>query len=213
MTEKTDETVEVFEFPAKEARISHYELTILVAGDYTDEAAKAAFEAVKKLLVSLNAEITNELEMGRRTLAYTVAGSTSGNYFVVEFDANTQVIPELNEKLRITKEITRHMFVKRAKRTAEQIAEEDAHREERLSKARKSKEENEGKNTDRRGGDHRKSHSSKSTVNTVVKAEGEAETDNIDDSKFEKKKSSDKKAPLKDIDSEIDKLLSDDVEV
>lgn len=112
----------VFEFPSKEELVQHYELMLLVSGNATDEDAAATFVAAKELLTTAGAEITHEDAIGRKPLAYSIDKSRQGSYFVAEFDLITGRLPELNEKMRIRKDVARFMIIKKQKRTPEEIA-------------------------------------------------------------------------------------------
>lgn len=118
-------TVELFQFPSKEVETKHYEMLVLIGGQTTEDQAQSIFGEVKGVLTSLGGAITSEEVLGRRSLAYTVAGSKSGSYFVTEFDLPTNALAELNEKLRIRKDVTRFMITSKRIPTAEEIAEHE----------------------------------------------------------------------------------------
>jgi ribosomal protein S6 len=119
----TDTSVpEVFVFPTKDEKIQHYELMLLVSGNATDEEAAKTFSEVKALFEAGKAEITHEEVLGRRALAYSIDDTKMGSYFIAEFDLVSTLLPELNEKLRIRKDVARFMIIKKKKRTAEEIA-------------------------------------------------------------------------------------------
>ncbi len=213
MTEETTEEVEEFVFPEKEAQIGHYELTVLVT-NLTDEVAAEVMATTKKTVESFGGELTHEENMGRRTLAYTIDNTTSGNYFLMEFDMDRSKIADLNEKLRITKEISRYLIVKRPKRTPEEIVREAKQREDRLSKARKARPE---EKKPARKPAPRKPRSEEGEVTKPAKPSAPAQeavkpAATAAPAAEEVKKNEDKK-PLADIDSEIEKLLSDEVDV
>ncbi|PIW36402.1 MAG: 30S ribosomal protein S6 [Candidatus Kerfeldbacteria bacterium CG15_BIG_FIL_POST_REV_8_21_14_020_45_12] len=224
MEEETNLEVEAFEFPAKEVQTDHYELTVLVV-NLTDDAAAGIFKDVKEYVTSFGGEITYEEDMGRRKLAYQVAGSTSGNYIVLEFDLDRPKLAELNEKLRITKAVTRYLIVKRPKRTAEEIAAEATKREVRLAQGRKPKEEEEKKSDRRSDRPARRPQAAREPEETKP-AKPQVVTEEVAKDKPEEVKADEvlaeakatdapdeEKKPLADIDSEIEKLLSDEVDV
>lgn len=124
MEQNVTETVELFVVPPKEVETKHYEMLVLIGGSATEEQAQTIIGEVKAVMTALGATITLEQAWGRRPLAYTVAGSKSGTYFVMEFDLATDKLPELNEKLRIRKDVTRFLIVTKRVKSAEEIAEE-----------------------------------------------------------------------------------------
>lgn len=121
----TDTSVpEVFVFPAKDEKVQHYELMLLVSGNATDEEAAKTFGEVKALFEAGKATITHEEVVGRKALSYSIDDTKMGSYFIAEFDLVSTLLPELNEKLRIRKDVARFMIIKKKKRTAEEIAKE-----------------------------------------------------------------------------------------
>ncbi len=121
----TDTSVpEVFVFPTKDEKVQHYELMLLVSGNATDEEAAKTFGEAKALLEAGKATITHEEVVGRKALAYSIDDTKMGSYFIAEFDLVSTLLPEINEKLRIRKDVARFMIIKKKKRTAEEIAEE-----------------------------------------------------------------------------------------
>lgn len=118
--------VEIFEFPAKELAPEHYELLLLVTGNASDEDAAKTFEEVKKLLVAAGGTISLEEAQGRKALAYSVEKTKTANYFLVEFDLLGAALPSFQEKLRIRKDVTRMLIVKKRSLTDEQRTKQEA---------------------------------------------------------------------------------------
>ena len=71
-----------------------------------DDAAKATVEKFTSTITA-NAEIVEVAEWGRRRLAYPIDDMTEGYYVLVEFNAPTSFIAELERIFGITEDIMR----------------------------------------------------------------------------------------------------------
>jgi small subunit ribosomal protein S6 len=89
-----------------------YELTILFSGSKTEEENNEYAKQVDELLKSANAEVKHTHSIGRKKLAYTIGGQTHGEYRVWLFQAESEHITELNEKLRLSQFVMRHLTAK-----------------------------------------------------------------------------------------------------
>jgi len=212
---------EVFEFPAKEIASEHYEILILIAGTVSEQEATASFEEVKKLIQSFDGEITLDESLGRKSLGYTVANTRSGNYFVAEFNLLKPTLKDLQEKLRIRKDLTRFLIVKKKVKTAEELVEEQRVREKIAVRKQVQKQEAfiEAEKVDTA---KRKAAEAKNVVpavETPVLASATATAETTPATVEEKtvdavpvvEEPAKPVKTLEDIDAEIEKLLSDDL--
>lgn len=113
------------DFLPKEEFSEHYELLLLIAGTMTDEEAAMIVDSVKTLLADMGATMTHDAILGRRNLGYSVAKSRTGVYGLFEFDLLKKQLPAIQEKLRLRKDITRFLIIKKTVLTAEEIAENE----------------------------------------------------------------------------------------
>lgn len=117
--------VEVFEFPSKEVQTDHYEILVLITKFETEQDATVIFDSIKQTIESFNGTVTSEEHIGNQNLAYTIAGTRNGIYFGAEFDLEKSQLAELNEKLRIRKDIARFLITKKRIPTAQELADEE----------------------------------------------------------------------------------------
>lgn len=193
---------ELFVFPEREAQMEHYETLLLIPGTASEEEANAAYEAAKAELVALNAEITFEEAWGRKALAYTVAKSRHGYYFVVEFNMDKANVATLTEKLRLRKDIARFMTVKKREKSAEELAEEQRLRDKIAMKQQKEEEQAEAAEA-------------QAEAEAVAKrklAAAEAKEESSEEKK-EEAPTTEAKEEAVDIEKEIDKVLDEDMNV
>ncbi|MBU0670732.1 MAG: 30S ribosomal protein S6 [Patescibacteria group bacterium] len=104
--------------------MDHYEILFIVPGAVSDEKAPETIDKVKKLFGDLGGQITKEENWGRKNLAYKIGQETQGTYVLMVFDIEPKQIEEINKRMRLSREILRHLIVKARIKTAEEIEQE-----------------------------------------------------------------------------------------
>jgi ribosomal protein S6 len=179
----------LFEMPAKEPQITHYELLVLVLGRFSEDQATAIFEDIAGFITSLGATITKQLPMGRRPLAFQIDHERHGTYHAFEFDCDRSQIAVLHEKLRIRKDVARFMIVKKPDLTDTQIQQYESLRANLLASRQSAA-------------------AAETPTPAVVETAAPAATESVDTPPAVEA------APASpDVTQRIDKLLADDVEV
>ena len=87
-----------------------YELCALFSGASTPDEIDEMAKQVEALLAAAGAEIKFSHSLGRKKLAYKIAGNTHGEYRSWLFSADTAGIPELNKKLQLGNFVMRHLI-------------------------------------------------------------------------------------------------------
>lgn len=105
----------------KSSETPHYELLYIVSNKFAEDEVKPIIEKVNKQIVDFGGEITHEEEWGKKKLAYQIKGFNHGYYCLVEFDLPGDKMAKINNNLRLSNEILRHIIIAKDKRTAEQI--------------------------------------------------------------------------------------------
>lgn len=90
-----------------------YELMILVPGNLSADEAEKTLAEVKGEITSIEGEITGTENWGRRELAYAVAQSDYGYYFVIYANIPANKVSELNNFCRINRNVSRHLLLAR----------------------------------------------------------------------------------------------------
>ncbi len=90
----------------------NYEMMFIVKTTLEEAAVKNTVKELSDIITSRNGKITNTKEMGQRELAYPINKEVSGFYYVFNFEANNDIINELNRKSKINENIIRHMIIK-----------------------------------------------------------------------------------------------------
>lgn len=125
----------------------HYELLCLISNKFSESEVEPIRETIKKMLADYGGKITMEEYWGKRKLAYKVDGFRHGYYYLVEFDMEGPKLNEINNRLRLSKEILRHQIVVKRKRTAAEL-EEEARIKAKIAAKRKAETEAEEKKTE-----------------------------------------------------------------
>lgn len=125
----------------KEERVAHYELLYIVSNQFTEEETKPLIASVNGFIEKNGGKITFEEFWGKKKLAYKIGQFSHGYYILAEFDLATEKLAAVNNHIRLSHEIIRHMIVTKEPRTLEQIKEEKAKAEELFRKTCDKKEE------------------------------------------------------------------------
>lgn len=88
-----------------------YEVMFIVRSDLEQDAVQAT---VDKFLGIINngGEVVSHEILGKRRLAYEIKKQRDGIYVLIKFNAQPEVVAELDRVMRITDEVIRHLIVK-----------------------------------------------------------------------------------------------------
>lgn len=170
-----------------------YELLYLIPGSVTDEELPLVKTKIMDLMKTTGVNITQEQDLGRKKLAYRMGQHHQGVYQLVEFDAAAESLKNLQAQLQLSQEVLRFLITLRDVEAPEAAAER-AKLKESIQAKRQEK-----------------------MAKEVGRAMAKAQVAKQELAK--KEKAEDKKvvpatpADMKDIEKELDKLLSDDVKV
>ena len=91
--------------------MNKYESVIIINPNVDEEGMKALISRFTDLINS-DGKVEKVDELGKRKLAYEVKKNTEGFYVVFYFEANTDLIAELERNYRITDEVIKFMTIK-----------------------------------------------------------------------------------------------------
>jgi small subunit ribosomal protein S6 len=108
-----------------------YELLFILPAKYTETELAEMADKIKGIVTAAGASVTEAHDLGRRKLAYPVKGARNGNYFLFYFEAEAPVLAKLNEMLRLSTDILRHLVAVRDEHITKipSFAEEEMRRE------------------------------------------------------------------------------------
>lgn len=94
-----------------EEELRDYELTVVISPEAAEEQYEAAIESVSRYVTDRGGEATDVQKWGKRKLAYPIKHFIEGNYFLIQFKMKPGDGKELENNLRISDEVLRHLLV------------------------------------------------------------------------------------------------------
>lgn len=91
--------------------MNKYESTIIINPNVDEEGMKALINKFNEM-INNDGKVEKVDELGKRKLAYEVKKNKEGFYVVTYFEANPELITELERNYRITDEVIKFMVVR-----------------------------------------------------------------------------------------------------
>jgi small subunit ribosomal protein S6 len=91
---------------------SRYELLYIIPTTFTDEEVGTVEQKIAALFTKVGATIDSTRRLGKFRLAYTIKTQRHGHYVLVMFTAEHGTVAKLDELLRITPEVLRHLIIR-----------------------------------------------------------------------------------------------------
>ncbi|MEC9489472.1 MAG: 30S ribosomal protein S6 [Halanaerobiales bacterium] len=95
-----------------EARKRDYETTFVLKPDLEDEEKQTILQRVKNAISDHEGEVTEVDAWGKKQLAYEIKDYRSGDYTILEFNAQTTVVNELERIFKIMDGVLRYLVVR-----------------------------------------------------------------------------------------------------
>lgn len=92
--------------------MQRYELLYIIPATLTDEDVGTAENAVKAVLEKNGATIESVNRLGKFRLAYPIKKVRHGHYVLVYFTCERSVVSKIDQTLRITPEVLRHLTLR-----------------------------------------------------------------------------------------------------
>lgn len=90
-----------------------YEIIYIVPSKYTDAELDGVVGKVNGILKESGAELSDTYQLGKRRLAYPIDHQRNGSYMLTHFEAEPKSLLKMDQTLRLTDEVLRHMIVER----------------------------------------------------------------------------------------------------
>ena len=91
--------------------MNKYESVIIINPNLEEEAIKALIERVSNL-INTDGKVSSVEEAGKKKLAYEIKKNKEGFYVIFKFEANPELITELERVYIITDEVIKFIVVK-----------------------------------------------------------------------------------------------------
>lgn len=93
--------------------MNQYELALVVNAKIEDEARNTIVENVKNIITKFGGNITNIEDCGKKRLAYDIQKMKEGNYYFIQFDAESTTPNEIEQRVRIMENVLRFLCIRR----------------------------------------------------------------------------------------------------
>lgn len=90
----------------------YYEMLFIVHPNYEQDQMDPIINAVKKEISDLNGKVLKVDNWGKRKLAYLINKQRYGNYVLMYFEADPQVIKDIYEWMEINSQILHQLIVR-----------------------------------------------------------------------------------------------------
>ncbi len=177
-----------------------YELLFIVPTRYTDTEVADIQKKVTELIVKFDGKIVREENLGRIKLAYPIKQSHHGSYLLAFFEAPPASVKLLEDQLRLTDEVLRHLLL---------VAEPDAEKRPVKLEAYVAplSEEAEGSRTGTRGRRERDG----GRVSSSPAISDPTQVSSVATSEAEIPMKKEKEMSMEEIDKKLDEILEEDV--
>ena len=91
--------------------MNKYEIMFILKSN-EEETIKNQVSELKAVITDMKGEITDEKEMGNRKLAYPIKKELNGYYYVINCNANSDVVAEFDRKASINENVIRHLIIR-----------------------------------------------------------------------------------------------------
>ena len=91
--------------------MNKYESVIIINPNLEEEAIKSLIEKISNL-INTDGKVSSVEEAGKKKLAYEIKKNKEGFYVIFKFEANPELITELERVYRITYEVIKFIVVK-----------------------------------------------------------------------------------------------------
>ena len=91
--------------------MNKYESVIIINPNLEEEAIKSLIEKISNL-INTDGKVSSVEEAGKKKLAYEVKKNKEGYYVIINFEAQPELIVELERNYRITDEVLKFIVVR-----------------------------------------------------------------------------------------------------
>lgn len=93
--------------------MKYYETIIIFNGKYSEAKYKSMVDSYIKTLTDLGGLIKKIDRLGKKKLAYEIRGTKEGWYVILYYQANSELIPELEKALRTDTAVIKFLTIRR----------------------------------------------------------------------------------------------------
>lgn len=92
--------------------MNKYEIMFIVKTTIEESVVKTIAESLETVITSMGGNILESKDLGNKKLAYPINKELTGYYFVIDFEANNEIVSELDRKAKINENVIRYMIIR-----------------------------------------------------------------------------------------------------
>ena len=96
----------------KEDKLCSYEMVVIISPQVLDEQLETVINNISNFITGRGGVISEIARWGKRTLAYPIKHFSSGTYILAKFTLKPGASKELENSLRISEPVLRHLLIK-----------------------------------------------------------------------------------------------------
>jgi small subunit ribosomal protein S6 len=93
--------------------MNKYELALVVNAKIEDETRLATLESAKELITRFGGNVASVDDWGKKRLAYDIQKMKEGYYYFIQFEADSQVPSEIEQRVRIMDNVIRYLCIRK----------------------------------------------------------------------------------------------------
>ncbi len=94
-------------------QLHDYEMVFIISPDIADESLEAAIGSVSNFITDRGGVIGEMVQWGKKRLAYPIKNIIEGHYVLAKFQMPPEAGKELETNLQISRDVLRHLLVKK----------------------------------------------------------------------------------------------------
>ena len=92
--------------------MNKYEIMFIVKATMESANVKKCAETYKKLISDLKGKVVEYKELGSKKLAYPIKKELNGYYFVMQVEADKDIIHEFDRKIHLDENVLRYLIIR-----------------------------------------------------------------------------------------------------
>jgi small subunit ribosomal protein S6 len=96
----------------KKEKLNNYEMVVIFNPEVVEDRLEAAINNITGFVTNHSGAISEVIRWGKRSLAYPIKHSVTGTYVLARFTLRPTACKELENNLRISEQVLRHLLIK-----------------------------------------------------------------------------------------------------
>ena len=92
--------------------MNKYDIMFIVKATMESADVKKCAETYKKLISDLKGKVVEYKELGSKKLAYPIKKELNGYYFVMQVEADKDIIHEFDRKIHLDENVLRYLIIR-----------------------------------------------------------------------------------------------------